>query len=578
MTNGRIDTNEPARVQPDPDFRAEGQGACSPRRARLFPLLLILLVGLAYSNSFNGAFVLDGRQEILKNPDIRSFEGWSESRWLMPRSLTDFTFAVNFATGGENPADYHATNLLIHISCALLLYGLISRTLLIPGVGGACANSAPWVAFFSAAIWAVHPLGTSSVTYIWQRSESLAGMLLLSTLYSIVRSHSSSRPLCWHFAAVLFCALGMAAKEVMITAPVVALAFDRLLLARSFKEVVSKRWHLHLGLVLSWVLLALMMARKVASAEGFGSVYTSGASISYLLTQSRVIAHYCRLALWPSSLCLDYGWPLTEEIGQAWPYLALLVLVGAGVLASLRRFPVVGFLGLVFFVVLSPTSSFAPRPDNAFEHRMYIPLAAVVTLAVGCACQFVGKVRDEHRRVTWSRLLVSAGMLVVICLAVLTSVRNRDYVSEEAMWKDIVSKRPDNLRARNNLAAVLCEKGDIGEALIHFRHVLQKTDHLKPDQFREKNRSPYEMPSNSPQNCRVSALANFGFLAFQQGDKEKAIGCYAEALRLFPYSDIIARKLRYALRSEGVKDDELEQAMRRSIESAGFDEAWLLTP
>ena len=494
----------------------------------------------------------------------------------MPRSLTDFTFAVNFATCGENPADYHATNLLIHIACALLLYGLIRRTLGLPGFAGRFQGHESWIAFFISAAWSVHPLTTSSVTYIWQRSESLMGMFMLLTLYMLARSHASSRPMLGYLLAVASCALGMAAKEVMITAPVVVIAYDRLLLSKSLREMFSKRWHFYLGLCMTWALLAYLMSRKVSESVDFASVYTSGASLPYLLTQSKVILHYLRLSFWPVPLCLDYGWPLTGSIGDAWIEIVAVVLLGMGVLVSLRFAPAAGFLGFAFFAALSPTSSFAPRPDNAFEHRMYIPLAAVITLAVCCGYCATHFSRVPGKRMVLNRLGAVGLTVILILLALTTWSRNRDYVSEETMWQDIVGKRPDNLRARNNLAAVLCERGEIDEALVHFRHVLMTTNRLKAEQFKQQNRAPYEMPSGSEQNCRVSALANFGFLAFQQGETDKAVACYAEALRLYPYSDLIAAKLRYALLSKGVDRNELDQKMRESISSARFDEAWVL--
>jgi hypothetical protein len=570
MTAANVDNDVPPAGSP-------GSGSSAwHRRTKFLPFLMVLLIGLAYANSFNGAFVLDGRQEILKNPNVRSMQGWSGPAWLMSRSLTDFTFAMNFATCGENPADYHATNLLIHIASALLLYGLVRRTLVLPGLAGRFSGNAPWIAFFIAAAWSVHPLTTSSVTYIWQRSESLMGMLMLSTLYLAVRAHSSSMPLLWYVSAVLSCTLGMAAKEVMITAPIVVVAYDRLLLSKSFKEMLSRKWHFLLGLCMTWAFLGFLMSRKLSESAGFGSVYTSGASFSYLLTQCKVLLHYLRLSFWPVPLCLDYGWPLTESGGDAWLAVMGVVTLGLGVLVCLRFAPAAAFLGFTFFAVLSPTSSFAPRPDNAFEHRMYIPLAAVVALLVCCAYSLMRHSMPARKRLPWNRITAVGLTVILIMLAGATWSRNRDYVSEEVMWRDIVEKRPENLRARNNLAAVLCERGETDEALDHFRHVLMTTAHLNPEQFKEQNQVPYDMRSSSPQNCRVSALANLGFLAFQQGDTDKAIACYAEALRLFPYSDLIASKLRYALLSKGVKREELDQKMRESITSARFDETWVL--
>ena len=91
-----------------------------------------------------------------------------------------------------------------------------------------------------------------------------------------------------------------------------------------------------------------------------------------------MILHYLRLAFWPGGLCLDYGWPVARTAGEIVPG-AIVVggLLAATVWALVRR-PMWGFLGAWFFLMLAPTSSILPIEDLAFEHRMYLPLAAVV--------------------------------------------------------------------------------------------------------------------------------------------------------------------------------------------------------
>ena len=96
-----------------------------------------------------------------------------------------------------------------------------------------------------------------------------------------------------------------------------------------------------------------------------------------------MILHYLRLAFWPHPLVLDYGWPVAQTVGE--------ILPGAIVVGGLAwrrpsmpcwRGPAWGFLGAWFFLILAPTSSVMPLADLAFEHRMYLPLAAVVTVTV----------------------------------------------------------------------------------------------------------------------------------------------------------------------------------------------------
>ncbi len=95
-----------------------------------------------------------------------------------------------------------------------------------------------------------------------------------------------------------------------------------------------------------------------------------------------MIVHYLRLALWPHPLVLDYAWRPVDTLSATLPSVALVLALLAATLWSLYRKSWVGFWGAWFFLILAPTSSILPIADLAFEHRMYLPLAAVVVVAV----------------------------------------------------------------------------------------------------------------------------------------------------------------------------------------------------
>ena len=82
-----------------------------------------------------------------------------------------------------------------------------------------------------ALLWAVHPLLTEAVTYTIQRTEVLAGLFYLLTLYCVIRGSSARRPTGWYVAAVAACALAMGSKEAAISAPLIVLLYDRVFLA-----------------------------------------------------------------------------------------------------------------------------------------------------------------------------------------------------------------------------------------------------------------------------------------------------------------------------------------------------------
>jgi len=90
------------------------------------------------------------------------------------------------------------------------------------------------------------------------------------------------------------------------------------------------------------------------------------------------------LAIWPHLLVFDYGeFVATRHFAEVAPYALALVVLAASVLIELRRRPAIGLIGAWFFVILAPTSSVVPVEGQPMaEHRMYLPLVAVVTLTV----------------------------------------------------------------------------------------------------------------------------------------------------------------------------------------------------
>ena len=120
---------------------------------------------------------------------------------------------------GNAPWGYHLANVAFHALAALLLFGVVRRTLAyLPGTFPA-ERDRTRAGFAAALLWAVHPLLTESVTYVAQRAESLMGLFYLLTLYAFVRGVQAPAGRSWLLASVLACLAGMETKQGMVTAP-----------------------------------------------------------------------------------------------------------------------------------------------------------------------------------------------------------------------------------------------------------------------------------------------------------------------------------------------------------------------
>jgi protein O-mannosyl-transferase len=446
----------------------------SPPRWRAAPLVLALLCGIAaYSNSFHGPFIFDDIDAILNNPRINQNlrdTGGASPTTLSGRPMLSLTFAADDAIGQMRVEVYHATNLLIHLATGVLLFGIVSRNLARHQFwGDRFATSGPWLAGVVSAIWLVHPLNTQAVTYIVQRAESLAGFFYLAVIYMLIRDAEKPR-LIWKLAAISTCALGMATKESMATAPLVALIYDRTFISGSFAAALKKRSSLYAGLAATWAILVVSVIGGARSASvGFSQNISP---LDYAQTQLGVIAHYVFLSVWPQQLVLDYyDWPIARHWTQieagGW-IIALGVLFFA---AAFWMKPWLGFLGAWFFIILAPSSSVVPIfTEIAAEQRMYLPLIAVTAflvvggwtlLAGGAATRFAAAV---------------AAVLLIATLTARTFMRNSEYQNPQVIWADNVAERPLNPRVHFNLGYSL---RDPAAAAVEFRIALD----LAPDYY-----------------------------------------------------------------------------------------------
>ena len=475
-------------------------GEVSRRNLLLAGGLLVLATVIAYHNTFAAPFIFDDKLAIVDNPTIRQL--WPLTEVLSPpangsgatgRPLVNFSFALNHAISGQAVWSYHALNLLVHIGAGLALFGFVRRTLLLPRLPERLRAASLPLSLAVAGLWLVHPLLTESVTSLVQRTESLMGLFYLLTLYGFIRG--------WWIGSVLACLAGMACKEVMVTAPLVVLLYDRTFVAGTFREAWRQRWRYYLGLAGTWLLLGALVW-SAGGHRGGGAGFGLGATTwTYLLTQCRAIVLYLKLSVWPHPLVLDYGTGLVGSLPEVLPQALLLLALLTGALWAGVRRPAAGFPALCFFLILAPSSSVLPLVGQTMaEHRMYLSLAAVLTLAVVATYAILG-------RAAW----VVLG-LVAIGLGALTVDRNRDYRTDAGIWEDVVRKQPGNFRGHYNLGTELAkEPGRQPEAIAHYEEALR----LMPDY--------------------AEAHFNLGTdLAKFPGRLPEAIAHHGEALRLKP--------------------------------------------
>ncbi len=497
---------------------------------------VIIAAGIAcYANSLGGPFIFDDQPSIIENGTLDSLT----AAWFPPPNITttgrpilNVSLALNRALSGDSVWSYHTGNLLIHVLAALVLFGIMRRTLRQPLLAGRFGAVADSLALLTALLWLVHPLQTESVTYIVQRAEALAGLFYMLTMYALIRGAGSERPGRWHAATVGACLLGMASKEVLVSAPLLVLLYDRTFLAGSFQDAWRARQRLYLLLAATWLPLVWL----VANTEGRGGSAGFATEVSvwhYLLTQCRAVVHYLWLCVWPHPLVLDYGTAIVRQLGDVWWQALLLTGLAAGTFVALVRRPAGGFAGAWFFATLAPSSSFVPVATQTMaEHRMYLPLAILAALGVLALHAVLG------RRGWW------LGGTAVLAASGLTVARNADYRSALSIWTVTAEKYPGNARAHYNLSIELTAAGRGAEAVTQLEEALR----LQPDYpeahlnlgnalvaagRRAEAREHYEAALRADPGY-IEAHVSLGYWLAGEGKFDDAIACYERALRLRP--------------------------------------------
>jgi len=556
-------------------------------RAALVPILLASASVFAYRNIFSAPFIFDDTASILTNTGIRRLWPIWPALWppnqtaISGRPVVSLSLALNFALGEYEVWGYHAFSLIVHIANALLVFAIVRRTLSAVSDYRENEARAEWLAGAAALLWSAHPLLSESVAYITQRTELLAALFLLLTIYSLGRSAESPSSRRWPALTILSCALGMGCKEVMAAAPPLALIYDRIFLSSSYRDLFRRRGRLHACLFSTWLILAALLATGPRTLS-VGMTFRSVRPWEYLLTQAGVIVHYLRLALFPYPLCLDYSdWSIVRSVAASLPASAIILALLVMSLWALIRRPRLGFLGAWFFLILAPSSSIIPIvTEPAAERRMYLPLISITILAVLGAHRLAGSRLNEPYRRRAAVVLIAG---IVTAFVFVTAGRNESYRSEVSAWSDVLAKRPHNARALNNLGAELAREGRGDEALPLFTKALE-IDPRYPEALNNLGGAYYNQRRMTDaiekfsEAVRLSpdygeAHINLGLALHNRGRLDEAIAQYELGLRIHPDDPEAHNHLGAALLSCGRAAEAIEQFREALRLRPGYPEA-----
>jgi tetratricopeptide (TPR) repeat protein len=402
-----------------------------------------------------------------------------------------------FGAGASGP---HLVNLFLHLANTVLLFIVLRRL-----------TGALWRSAFVAALFALHPLHVESVAWIAERKDVLSGFLFLLTLWAYAR-YAQKRSRADYGVALLFFALGLMSKPMLVTLPFVLLLLDCWPLGRSrsttgegngtlaWSDLIREKIPFFLLSAISCVVTFLVQSKggAVQSLDRF----TTGERIANAFVS---YPRYLGKIFWPADLAVLYPHPGHWPAAQIALAVVLVVSLCVGAFWLGRRWPFVATGWFWFFGMLIPTIGLIQVGDQAMADRYtYLPAIGGFILLTWGAGEALMRYRCSKIAIA-----VAAGVVVAAC-AVGTRVQLSHWRDSESLFRHALAVTQKNFLAHNNLGNALLERHEVDEAIAQFQLSLK----IKPDY--------------------ANAQVNLGNALFEQGKLDEAIAQFETALRTQP--------------------------------------------
>jgi len=430
---------------------------------------------------------------------------WHPATWL--------SHMLDCQLFGLNPAAHHFVNALIHSVNAALLFLLLLRLtkLALPSL-------------IVAALFAWHPLHVESVAWVAERKDVLSTFFALLALLSYTRHAQSvagdkwqathSSPVTRHLSsgywfALVFFALGLMAKPMLVTLPFVMVLLDFWPLQRFNNSTVQR---LLVGKIPFFALAAISCVVTFLAQRNEAVRTLKQVSLPLRLENALVAtATYLFQIFWPANLAVFY--PMPEKIDPVAIFISVtaLILISALVWLARKHRPCL-FTGWLWFLgTLVPVIGFIKVGDAAHADRYtYFP-------AVGIFIAVVFGTWSLLKQPQAQKLFIAASLAALVVCAALTEHQLRFWRDSESLFRRSLAVTGENPLVGLNLGAALEAKGESGKSLGLWAN------------GEAMFRNAVAVTKNNP-----TAHLNLGAALQSKGKTDEALAEYREALRLDP--------------------------------------------
>jgi len=459
------------------------------QNSKIFPFLnwqviflLSLLVFTVYLNSLGNDFVSDDIPGILQNKYLADLKHILSNPKNCLRPLLYFTL---FKIGGPNPFLYRLANIFFHLGNTLLVYILVGLL------------HKPVLAFFSASLFAVHPIMVESVTWISGGIHAQYSFFVLFSLIFFVLFKQKENKKFLVISLFLFL-LALNSSEKAIILPLLAFLFSLSFenFSQALKDILP---FLIIGLVLGLGFFGAM-SRRLADLQS--EFYHSLQTTNPLVEIPIAITSYLELIFWPKNLTLYHSEMFFDQ-GEYLFRLGILFFFLIGLVYFFNRNRQVFFWLSFFLISLLPT--LIPLGISWIVAERYVYLGSIgIIVLMALIIEKIGEI-FRHRKIPYALLTI-----LILIFGARTMARNTDWADQDSLWLATARTSPSSPQNHNNLGDLYSRQGNFEKAAEEF----QKAIELKPNYG--------------------DAYHNLANTYHQMGKKELAVENYQKALSLNP--------------------------------------------
>jgi len=482
----------------------------------MISLLLILAIIIAYGQVKNFDFVgYDDQEYVTENSHVQkgltvegiiwAFTSFHSANW---HPVTWLSHMLDCELYGLNPMGHHWTSLILHMINTILLFLVLELM-----------TGAIWRSAFVAALFALHPLHVESVAWISERKDVLStffGLLMICAYYRYIETLEFKN----YLLVFIFLSLGLMAKPMLVTFPLVLLLLDFWPLKRFYfrnnyllqsektiyydskgiYRLILEKIPLFIPVIISCILT--FWAQKNYGAVKALDVLSlktriSNAIVSYL--------NYFLKMIWPSKLAVFYPYPRqTLPTWQVFGSAFILVCLSYLAIRVAKRYPYI-VVGLFWYLgTLVPVIGLIQVGEQAMADRYtYIPLIGIFII-------FSWGALDLFQKLNYRKIYIGLLALIILsAFAVKTFFQIGHWENGITLFEHAVKVTENNYRAHNNLATALGST-DIDRAIFHYKEALR----IHPKY--------------------LMAICNLGLTYYNKGNYEEAASYFTKALKIDP--------------------------------------------